>query len=99
MGPGRQSDIPATLILIVENTPIKITVAADGPHVELLTEAPTESGPVLRTTAEVALALAANVITADGAITFDVDYTGGAEMLHTVLGGVRQTPGSQNNTN
>ncbi len=90
---GRQSQTAVTLILIVENTPITITVTADGPRVELSSETPTDSDAVLHTTAEDALALAAGAITPDEAIVSGRDYTGETEILHAVFGRPRQTHG------
>jgi len=90
----RRSQTPATLILVVGNTPIKMTIADDGPHVEILNEAPTDAYPVLRTTPELALALAANAITPEEAITSGLDYTGDTAILHAVFGRTKQTIGS-----
>jgi DNA-binding HxlR family transcriptional regulator len=87
----RHSQTPATLILVVGNTPIKMTIADDGPHVEILNEAPTDAHPVLRTTPELALALAANAITPEEAITSGLDYTGDTAILHAVFGRTKQT--------
>jgi DNA-binding HxlR family transcriptional regulator len=89
----RRSQTAVSLLLVVEHTPIKITIAADGPHVELLSETPDDSHAVLRTTAEVALGLAANAITPDEAITSGLDYAGDKDILHTVLARPEQTRG------
>jgi DNA-binding HxlR family transcriptional regulator len=87
----RRSQTPAALILVVENTPIKIIIARDGPSIELLTELPTSAHPVLRTTADVALALAANAITPDEAITSGLDDADEWQIIHTVFGRPQQT--------
>lgn len=82
----RQSQSPATLVLLVDDTPIQITIADDGPLVELLDEVPAGASTVVRTSPETALALAANAITLEQAITSECSYTGSPETLHAVLG-------------
>jgi DNA-binding HxlR family transcriptional regulator len=82
----RRSQSPVTLILLVDGTPIQITIADDGPHIEVLGEVPGGVPAVLHTGPETALALAANAITVHQAITSDCSYTGDPETLRAVLG-------------
>ncbi len=82
----RHSQSPATLVLLVDNTPILITLAEDGPHVELPDEIPTVGCAVLRTSPETALALAANAVPLEQVITSDCSYTGDPETLRAVFG-------------
>ncbi len=82
----RRSGTPVTIILVVEDVPLKITVADDGPRVEVLNETLTDAHPIVRTTSELALALVANVIDLEQAIAAGLDYTGDMEVLRAVFG-------------
>jgi DNA-binding HxlR family transcriptional regulator len=83
---NRRSQCPVTLVLVVDGVPIRISIANDGPYLELLDEVPAAAHAVLRTGPERALALAANAITVDQAVTSDCSYTGDPETLRAVLG-------------
>jgi hypothetical protein len=50
-------------VLLVDGNKVQITIANDGPRVELLEEFPAGTQAVLRTTPETALALAAKALT------------------------------------
>ncbi|MBV8863596.1 MAG: helix-turn-helix transcriptional regulator [Mycobacterium sp.] len=81
----RRSTSPATVILLVDDTPIQVTIADDGPHVELLDEVPADNRAVLQTTPGIALALAAHAIAPEEASALDRDYPGAREAIRAVF--------------
>lgn len=82
----RRSPSPVALVLLVDGNPIQITIANDGPRVELLEEVPAGTQAVLRTTPETALALAAKALTPEQAISSGRSYTSSPETVCAVLG-------------
>jgi DNA-binding HxlR family transcriptional regulator len=82
---NRRAEASTTVLLVVEDTPIEVTVDADGPHVRVMVTASGGDGAVLRATPEVVLGMAAGMLSPDDVIASDAAHTNDPETVHAVF--------------
>jgi DNA-binding HxlR family transcriptional regulator len=82
---NRRAEPSATVVVLVENTAVEVTIDADGPHVSLADKAAGGDEAVLRTTPEEVLAMAAGVISPDQVIASKAGHAGDPATIHAVF--------------
>lgn len=82
---NRRAETPATVVVLVENTPIEVTIDANGPHVSVVDTAAGGDEAVLRVTPEAVLAMAAGVFSPDQVLTSKAGYTNDPATIHAVF--------------
>jgi hypothetical protein len=83
---NRRAETPATVLLLVENTPIEVTIDANGPHVSVVDTADGGDEAVLRATPEVVLGMAAGATSPDQVLTSKAGHTNDPATIHAVFG-------------
>jgi DNA-binding HxlR family transcriptional regulator len=82
---NRRAETPASVLLLVENTPIQVIIDADGPHVNVVDETAGGDEAVLRAIPEVVLGMAAGVLSPDQVITSKAGHTNDPATIHAVF--------------
>lgn len=82
---NRRAETPATVLVLVENTSIEVTVDADGPHVRVVDKAAGRDEAVLRATPEAVLAMAAGVISPDEVLASKAGHSSDPATIHAVF--------------
>jgi DNA-binding HxlR family transcriptional regulator len=82
---NRRAETPTTVLVVVEDTSIEVTVDADGPHVRVVDRAAGGDEAVLRVGADVVLGMAAGALSLDQAITSHGAQTDDPATVHAVF--------------
>jgi DNA-binding HxlR family transcriptional regulator len=82
---NRRAETPTTVLLVVEDTPIEVTVDAAGPHVTVVDTVARGDEAVLRVGPDVVLGMAAGVLSLDQAITSHGAHTNDPTTVHAVF--------------
>jgi DNA-binding HxlR family transcriptional regulator len=92
---NRRADTSATVVVLVENTPIEVTIDANGPRVTVVDEAAAGDDAVLRATPEAVLGLAAGALTLDEVITSQAGHTNDPATVNAVFASSASPPAAR----
>jgi DNA-binding HxlR family transcriptional regulator len=82
---NRRAETPITVLVVVEDTPIEVTVDADGPHVTVVDRGARADEAVLRVGPDVVLGMAAGALSLDQAITAHGAHTNDPTTVRAVF--------------
>lgn len=82
---NRRAETSTTVLVVVENTPIAVTIDANGPHVSVVDKAAGGDEAVLRVTPEVVLGMAAGELSPDQVLTSKAGHTNDPATIHAVF--------------
>lgn len=82
---NRRAETSTTVLVVVENTSIAVTIDANGPHVSVVDKAAGGDEAVLRVNPEVVLGMAAGELSPDQVLTSKAGHTNDPATIHAVF--------------